>query len=146
MTRKQKRLAIIGAMACVVAIAAGLVGYFLNETFVYFKSPTEVKEQQVKVGQRIRLGGLVKRGSREDVAEQTVQFVVTDMASDVTVRYRGLLPNLFEEGQGVVTEGALNKDGVFIADTVLAKHDENYMPPEVADALKKQGLYKGPGS
>ena len=108
-----------------------------------FQSPTDITEKEIPAGQRIRLGGLVEEGSvvRSDNAE--VSFRVTDMANAVAVTYKGILPDLFREGQGVVTEGIVGTDGVFVADSVLAKHDENYMPKEVAEALKDQGHWQG---
>ena len=141
MTRKQRRLALIGAGGLVLALAAVLVLTALRDSIVFFNSPTDVVEKQLEAGTRIRLGGLVQPGTvvRKDV-EAT--FDVTDGKNVVRVTYRGILPDLFREGQGVVTEGTLIDRASFRADTVLAKHDENYMPKEVADALKKQGHWK----
>lgn len=138
MTRKGRRLVLIAVALGVLGLAAGLVLTALNDTIVFFRTPTEVAERQVAVGQRLRLGGLVETGS---LAKQgtSVRFVVTDGNGHVTVAYTGILPDLFREGQGVVAEGLLKPDGVFAADTVLAKHDERYMPREVADTLKKTG-------
>ncbi|WP_127090110.1 cytochrome c maturation protein CcmE [Aquabacter cavernae] len=138
MTRKGRRLVLIGAALTVLGLAAALVLTALNDTIVFFRTPTEVAQRQVVPGERLRLGGLVEAGS---VVKQgaTVTFVVTDGAAKVPVAYTGMLPDLFREGQGVVTEGRLQPDGTFAADTVLAKHDENYMPREVADTLKKSG-------
>ena len=145
MTRKQKRLAMIGGIGAVLAAAVGLVATALRDEIVFFYTPTEVLAQgKAQPGQRIRLGGLVKDGS---VAKdgQRVAFAVTDTETDIPVTYVGILPDLFREGQGVVTEGVVGTDGVFAADTVLAKHDENYMPKEVADALKEKGVWKEGG-
>ncbi len=114
----------------------------LKDSIVFFNSPTDVLEKHVAQGTRIRLGGLVAPGSLVRGDNLTVQFQLTDGSHAVNVRYQGLLPDLFREGQGVVAEGALDQGGVFRADTVLAKHDENYMPREVADSLKKQGRWK----
>jgi cytochrome c-type biogenesis protein CcmE len=141
MTRKQRRLSLIGAAAAVLALAMALVLGALRESIVFFNSPTDVIEKAVTPGTRIRVGGLVKEGSvsRGDDGAGSVRFEVTDGKSSVPVAYRGLLPDLFREGQGVVAEGALDQAGTFRADSVLAKHDENYMPKEVADALKRQG-------
>jgi cytochrome c-type biogenesis protein CcmE len=125
----------------VLGLAAGLVLYSLSDTIVFFHNPSEVVEKGIKPGTRFRLGGLVKQGSLAKGADQTVTFEVTDTVKSVPVRYRGLLPDLFREGQGVVAEGVLEPTGEFRADSVLAKHDENYMPREVADALKKQGVW-----
>src|SRR6059058_3316426 len=142
MTRKQRRLTLIGAGLGVLGLAAGLVLYALNDAIVFFNSPTDVVEKQVAPGSRIRLGGLVKPGSLTRGDNLAVRFEVTDGNKSVPVSYTGILPDLFREGQGVVTEGALDAAGVFRADTVLAKHDETYMPKDVADALKKQGHWK----
>jgi cytochrome c-type biogenesis protein CcmE len=113
-----------------------------RDSIVFFNSPTDIVEKQIKPGVRIRLGGLVKAGSIARGEDLAVRFDVTDGKNTIAVSYRGLLPDLFREGQGVVTEGALESSGAFRADTVLAKHDETYMPKEVADALKKQGHWK----
>jgi cytochrome c-type biogenesis protein CcmE len=145
MTRKQRRLALIGAGLGVLGLAAGLVLYALNDAIVFFNSPTDVVEKHVAPGARIRLGGLVKPGSLARGDNLAVRFEVTDGNKSVPVSYTGILPDLFREGQGVVTEGALDADGTFKADNVLAKHDETYMPKEVADALKKQGHWKTEG-
>ena len=142
MTRKQRRLTLIGAGLGVLSLAAGLVLYALNDAIVFFNSPTDVVEKHVAPGARIRLGGLVKPGSLVRGDNLQVRFDVTDGNKTVPVSYTGILPDLFREGQGVVTEGALDAVGHFKADSVLAKHDENYMPKEVAEALKKQGHWK----
>ncbi len=142
MTRKQRRLTMIGAAGAVLALAVGLVLFALTDQIVFFNSPTDLVEKGALSGQRVRLGGLVKEGSvvRGDGTE--VSFAVTDTNADVKVLYVGILPDLFREGQGVVAEGVMGGDGLFRADTVLAKHDENYMPKEVADALKQQGVWR----
>jgi len=139
MSRKQRRLSLIGAAFAVLAVAVALVLFALKDSIVFFNSPTELVEKQIKPGQRVRIGGLVKEGSVARGNNLAVRFEVTDGKSTVGVAYRGLLPDLFREGQGVVAEGALDAEGMFEADSVLAKHDESYMPREVADALKKQG-------
>jgi cytochrome c-type biogenesis protein CcmE len=146
MTRKRRRLVLIGAGLAVLGLAAALVLSALRESIVYFNSPTDVEEKRVGAGTRIRLGGLVKPGSVERGENLAVRFEVTDGNRAIVVAYQGILPDLFREGQGVVTEGALDPAGVFKADAVLAKHDETYMPKEVADALKKQGLWKEDGA
>jgi cytochrome c-type biogenesis protein CcmE len=145
MTRKQRRLTLIGAGLGVLGLAAGLVLYALNDAIVFFNSPTDVIEKQVAPGARIRLGGLVKPGTLVRGDNLKVRFEVTDGNKSVLVSYTGILPDLFREGQGIVTEGALDVAGTFRADNVLAKHDETYMPKEVADALKKQGHWKTEG-
>lgn len=143
MTRKQKRLASIGAIGVVLIAAVLLVLTALRDRIVFFYTPTEiVVDGKAAPGQRIRLGGLVQQGSLEKDGD-SVRFTITDTDKHVAVTYSGLLPDLFREGQGVVTEGALSSDGVFAADTVLAKHDENYIPREVADALKEKGVWQG---
>ncbi|MEM9631397.1 MAG: cytochrome c maturation protein CcmE [Pseudomonadota bacterium] len=143
MTRKQRRLTLIGSAGAVLAVALGLILFALNDQIVFFQSPTDITQSAIPAGQRIRLGGLVEEGSvvRSDNAQ--VSFRVTDMANAVSVTYKGILPDLFREGQGVVTEGIIGPDGVFVADSVLAKHDENYVPKEVAEALKEQGHWQG---
>jgi len=142
MTRKQRRGVLIGGGVVVLAVAALLVLFALRDTIVFFRTPSEVAEQGIQPGQRFRLGGLVAEGSVKRGQGTAVEFAVTDTQKTLVVRYVGILPDLFREGQGVVTEGKLDAQGLFIADTVLAKHDENYMPPEVADALKERGVFK----
>jgi cytochrome c-type biogenesis protein CcmE len=142
MTRKQRRLTIIGGALAVLALAAGLVLNALRDSIVFFSTPTMVAEKHVAPGRRFRLGGLVQPGSLVRGADLAVTFEVADGGAKLPVAYKGILPDLFREGQGVVAEGALDANGVFKADTVLAKHDETYMPKEVADALKKQGHWK----
>ncbi|HUN12757.1 MAG TPA: cytochrome c maturation protein CcmE [Rhabdaerophilum sp.] len=142
MTRKQKRLAIIGGIGVVLALAMGLILTALRDKIVFFRSPTEVAEGKVRPGDSFRLGGLVLTGSVRKEEGQRVSFTVTDGEKEVKVQYTGLLPDLFREGQGVVTEGKLDPTGLFTATNVLAKHDENYMPREVADTLKKQGHWR----
>ena len=142
MTRRQRRFSLIGAALGVVALAVALVLSALKDSIVFFNSPTEVVEKHVKPGTRMRIGGLVKEGSVSRGEGLAVRFEVTDGKRTVPVAYQGLLPDLFREGQGVVAEGALDSAGTFRADSVLAKHDETYMPKDVADALKKQGHWK----
>ena len=142
MTRRQRRLGLVGFAGGVLALAVALVLYAMSDSIVFFRAPSDLASLQLKPGTRFRLGGLVKEGSVEREQDQTVKFAITDTAASVHVHYRGLLPDLFREGQGVVTEGVLEASGVFRADTVLAKHDESYMPREVADALKKQGVWR----
>ncbi|AWN39573.1 cytochrome c maturation protein CcmE [Methylobacterium durans] len=141
--RKARRLVLISACGTVLALAVGLILSAMSGSIVFFRSPTEVAQQGVAPGTRFRLGGLVKEGSLRRGPDQTVDFAVTDTNSTVQVSYKGLLPDLFREGQGVVTEGMLEPSGLFRADTVLAKHDESYMPREAADALKAQGHWQG---
>ena len=142
MTRKQRRLVLIGGSLGVLALAAGLVLSALKDSIVFFNSPTDVVEKNIAPGTRIRLGGLVKPGTMQRGEKLAVSFEVTDGNSAIAVNYRGILPDLFREGQGVIAEGTIEPGGTFKADSVLAKHDEKYMPKEVADALKKQGHWK----
>jgi cytochrome c-type biogenesis protein CcmE len=143
MTRKQRRLTMIGCSLAVLGIAAALVLNALRDSIVFFSTPSMVAEKHIQPGRRFRLGGMVEKGSLARGNDLVVSFKVGD-GSNVTlpVTYKGILPDLFREGQGVVAEGALDSSGVFRADTVLAKHDETYMPKDVADALKKQGHWK----
>lgn len=142
MTRKQRRGVLIGTCLAVLGVAVGLVLYAMRDSIVFFYSPSEVAEMQIAPGTRFRLGGLVETGSVARGEGTTIRFVITDQAKTLPVTYTGVLPDLFREGQGVVAEGTLEPDGTFHADNVLAKHDENYMPPEVAKKLKAQGMWR----
>lgn len=142
MTRKQRRLILIGGSVGVLAVAVGLVLNALSGSIVFFNSPTDVAEKHIAAGTRIRIGGLVKPGSVERGEHLRIRFDVTDGNHDVPVRFQGIVPDLFREGQGVVAEGKIEPGGVLDADTVLAKHDERYMPKEVVDALKKSGRWQ----
>lgn len=142
MTRKQRRLILIGSSLGVLAIAAALVLSALRDSIVFFNSPTDIAEKKPSAGTRMRVGGLVKPGTLQRGDNLQIRFDVTDGNKDVAVRYQGIVPDLFREGQGVVTEGKIETDGSFVADTVLAKHDERYMPREVVDALKKSGRWQ----
>jgi len=142
MTRKQRKLTIIGGALAVLAVAGGLVLNALRDSIVFFSTPTMVAEKHVAPGTRFRLGGLVQPGSLVRGDNLAVKFEVADGGAKLPVAFTGILPDLFREGQGIVAEGALDTSGVFRADTVLAKHDETYMPKDVADALKKQGHWK----
>jgi cytochrome c-type biogenesis protein CcmE len=144
MTRKQTRLIIILASLAVLGLAAGLVLYAIRDTIVFFYTPSEVVEKKLPSGTRVRLGGLVEKGSISKSGTATT-FLVTDTIDNMLVTYNGQLPDLFREGQGVVAEGVLTSDGMMTADTVLAKHDENYMPKDVADKLKEKGVWKEGG-
>ncbi len=143
MTRKQKRLSIIFGASIFLGMAAAMVLVALNQKIVFFITPSDIAAKPAEAGQRMRLGGLVEEGTVVRGTGTQVSFAVTDTLKSVTVKYNGILPDLFREGQGVVTEGVLGTDGTFIADSVLAKHDENYMPKEVADALKDKGVWQG---
>jgi cytochrome c-type biogenesis protein CcmE len=141
MTRKQRKLTIIGG-ALAVAVAVGLVLNGLRDSIMFFSTPTMVAEKHVGPGTRFRLGGLVQPGSLVRGDNLAVKFEVADGGAKLPVAFKAILPDLFREGQGIVAEGALDTSGVFRADTVLAKHDETYMPKDVAVALKKQGRWK----
>ena len=141
MTRKKRRLYFVSLGLLALGAATALVLAAVGDSLLYFYSPSDLRERPVADGQRFRLGGLVEEGSVDKDGE-TVRFVVTDLVDTVPVVYTGILPDLFREGQGVVTEGRLDPAGVFQAANVLAKHDENYMPPEVADALKDSGYWE----
>jgi len=138
MKPRHKRLALTAAGLAVLAVAAGLVLNAFRSNLVFFFTPTQVAAQEAPVGRHLRIGGLVQEGSLQRQADGvTVRFVVTDTAKAIPVLYTGILPDLFREGKGVVAQGKLGPDGVFRADQVLAKHDENYMPPEAADAVER---------
>lgn len=146
MTRKQQRALFIGLGLAALSVATALVLFALKDNVVFFYSPSDIVEKNMGPGQRLRLGGLVREGSLVKGDDGTVSFEVTDFGESLIVTYRGILPDLFREGQGVVAEGVLEGKGRFTADTVLAKHDETYMPPEVADALKRSGNWQGQGA
>ncbi|MFN4018152.1 MAG: cytochrome c maturation protein CcmE [Reyranella sp.] len=141
MTPKRRRLWLLLGSLSALGVAAALVLTALNDNLVFFYSPTQVAEKNLGPDRRFRLGGLVEQGSVQKEG-QTVRFTVTDTNKTVKVVYVGILPDLFREGQGVIAEGSLGPDGVFTAREILAKHDENYMPPEVAKALKESGQWK----
>jgi cytochrome c-type biogenesis protein CcmE len=142
MTRKQKRLSWIGTIGLVLALAVGLVLYALSSKISFSLDPTELLAKEIKPGERIRLFGLVKEGSVKKGEGLNVNFELTDTLTSVPVAFNNILPDLFREGQGIITEGVLRSDGTFAADSVLAKHDENYMPKEVAESLKEKGLWQ----
>ena len=142
-TRKKKRLYTVIAGLTMLGVATALVLTAFEDNIVFFYSPTDITEKALRPGQTVRLGGLVQADSVKKASDGvTTEFVITDTNKTISVRYAGLLPDLFREGQGVVTQGSLGPDGTFVASEVLAKHDENYMPKEVADALKKSGNWK----
>lgn len=142
MTRKQKRLSVIAGALAFLGAATALTFYALGQKASYFYMPSDLQAANLQPGQRIRLGGLVAAGSIVRGQGTEVAFGVTDSDQTVTVRYTGILPDLFREEQGVITEGSFGSNGTFIADSVLAKHDENYMPKEVADSLKEKGVWQ----
>ena len=143
MTRKQRRSVFIFSALATLGVAAFLVLTALRDTVVFFYSPSEIAGKSITPGQRFRLGGLVAEKSFRKLDSTEFQFDIADGNRTIQVRYNGLLPDLFREGQGIIAEGMLVDDGSFRADSVLAKHDENYMPREVADSLKKQGHWQG---
>ncbi len=144
MKRKHRRLTFVVAGLVALSGAAALVLTAFEDNLVFFRSPTELAEKGVAEGRRLRIGGLVEEGSVKRLDDGlTVEFRVTDLSTTIPVTYKGPLPDLFREGQGVVAEGFMTTGGVFKAEAVLAKHDETYMPPEVAEALKKSGKWKG---
>ena len=141
--RKSQRLMVVLSAMGLFGIAVGLILVALQENIVFFIAPSEIAERQIESGQRFRLGGLVEAGSlKQQPNSPTVHFKITDLVASVPVQYTGFLPDLFSEGEGVVAEGRLTADGVFEADSVLAKHDENYMPKEVIESLKKSGRWQ----
>ena len=144
MTAKSKRLFVIATIASLLGIAVMLVLGALRDNIVFFYTPSEINQSDRQSGRQLRLGGLVKDGSVKIDGMQSV-FIVTDSSADIIVRYNNALPSLFREGQGVVAEGQI-ENGIFMAQNVLAKHDENYMPVEVADKLKEQGVWQGADS
>ena len=143
MTRKTNRLLWIGTIGCVLALAVGLTLFALQSGISFAMSPSELRASAVKPGQRIRLFGLVEEGSVVRGDGLKVGFVLSDNDNKVKVSFNNILPDLFRENQGIITEGSLDANGNFIADTVLAKHDENYMPADMADKLKQKGVWKG---
>jgi cytochrome c-type biogenesis protein CcmE len=143
MTRKQKRTSMILAALAALSLGMYLIFTTLGDTMVFFYTPSQLAEKGVKPGTRIRLGGMVLAGSWKKQPPAINDFIITDTIKTTQVNFVGLVPDLFREGQGVVTEGILNADGTFKADTVLAKHDENYMPKEIAETLKAKGVKLG---
>lgn len=146
MTRKQQRLGLLGLGMAALGGATALVLTAFSSNLVFFYSPSDLKTKAIALDTRVRIGGLVEDGSVSRGAGSHVSFRVTDGKTDIPVTYRGILPDLFREGQGVVAEGKLEPGGVFAASTVLAKHDAKYMPPEVVTALKKAGEWRPAGS
>ena len=140
MKPRTKRIAIVAGGLVALAVAAGLVLTAFQQNLVFFFTPSQVADKEAPQGKTFRIGGMVEKGSVARQADGlTVHFMVTDTAKSIPVVYRGALPDLFREGKGVVAQGRVGADGVFMASEVLAKHDENYMPPEAADAVKRAG-------
>lgn len=146
MRRRNRRLALIGGALGVAGAAVGLVLFALRDSVVFFYAPTEFADKAPAPGTRLRVGGLVEQGSVRRLGGQSVAFTIADKNKTIAVSYTGLLPDLFREGQGVVAEGVVEGAGQFRADSVLAKHDESYMPKEVAEALRKSGEWRGGGA
>lgn len=143
MTRKGRRLTLVGVTGVTLAVATALVLFALRDGIVFFYGPSELAEKAPSLGTRLRIGGLVQRGSVSHTGSGMVRFVVTDLKASVAVTYTGLLPDLFREGQGIVAEGTLEGPTLFRADAVLAKHDERYIPKSVVDELKRQDTWRG---
>lgn len=146
MTRKQRRAVMIGTSVGILSLAAILMLFAFRDAIVFFHTPSDVVEKKIVSGERFRLGGLVAKDLVKRGEGRHVSFAVTDTLQTLNVNYDGILPDLFREGQGVVAEGTIGADGVFKADSVLAKHDETYMPPDVAKALKERGVKLGAGA
>lgn len=142
MTRKGRRIALIGAVLAVIGVAAGLVLSSLSDNIVFFYSPSDVSMKHVAIGSHLRVGGLVEPGTVMKSAGENIAFAVTDGGKSLKVSFQGLVPDLFREGQGVVAEGVLTAPGELRAETILAKHDERYMPREIVEALKKHGRWQ----
>jgi cytochrome c-type biogenesis protein CcmE len=140
--RKRQRLVVVGLAVLLLGGAAALILTALEDTIAFFISPTEVAAGELEPGRNFRVGGLVVDGSVERMTDGSVRFALTDTAHEVNVVYRGILPDLFREGQGIVAQGTLDEGMVFRASEILAKHDENYMPKEVAEALKQAGYWQ----
>ncbi|MAU29018.1 MAG: cytochrome c maturation protein CcmE [Alphaproteobacteria bacterium] len=141
--KRRKRLSVLFLAFIAISISGFLILTASRDSLIYFYSPTELLEIKDVNNKVIRIGGLVKEESIISIGSSKIEFIVEDGKNYLTVNYFGILPDLFREGQGVICEGKLNKNGVFLADKILAKHDENYMPPEVADALRDNGNWKG---
>ncbi len=139
--RKRRRIQLVAVGAVLLALATGIVGYAMRDGIEFFRSPSQIAADPPRADERFRLGGLVEEGSVARGRGEEVRFTVTDGGAATPVVFRGVLPDLFREGQGVVTTGRL-EDGTFVATEVLARHDESYMPKEVADALKEQGVFR----
>jgi cytochrome c-type biogenesis protein CcmE len=145
MTPKRRRLMVLSLGLLGVAAAAALALTAFQDNLVFFYSPSDVQAKSIPPDRRFRLGGLVEENSLQRLPDNmTVEFRVTDLTAVMPVTYKGALPDLFREGQGVVAQGKMRADGVFVASEVLSRHDENYMPPEVAEALKKSGQWQAP--
>ena len=143
MSLRFQRLLIILISLILITAAIILILYNAKENISYFYTPSELNNSLITSNQNLRLGGFVEKNSLIKISSSSFEFFITDNSKSIKVKYSGILPDLFREGQGVICEGKLDVNGIFIAERILAKHDENYMPPEVADALKKTGNWKG---
>ena len=144
MKKRHKRIIFIFACLAAIGLATWLVLGAFKNNLVFFFSPTQIATKEAPVGKTFRIGGLVQNGTlKREPDGLTIKFIVTDTANTIPVVYKGILPDLFKEGRGCVAQGRVGPDGVFYADQIMAKHDENYMPPEVAKALKDKGVWQG---
>ncbi|MFN3723079.1 MAG: cytochrome c maturation protein CcmE [Paracoccaceae bacterium] len=143
--KKQRRVQIVVLALVALAVSTGLIGFAMRDGINFFRSPTQIVEDPPRAGEVFRIGGLVEEGSLARGQSETISFRVTDTNMTIPVRFTGILPDLFSEGQGMVGTGSM-EDGTFVATEILAKHDETYMPKEVIDALKEQGVYQEAGS
>ncbi|WP_339108383.1 cytochrome c maturation protein CcmE [Thioclava sp. GXIMD4216] len=143
--KKKRRIQVLVAAAVALVVAVAMIGYAFRDGINYFRAPSQLATEPVRPNEVFRLGGLVAQGSIKRDPDGTIHFAVTDGGATVPARFNGVLPDLFKEGQGMVGTGKM-EDGVFVASEILAKHDENYMPKEVVDALKEQGVYEPPKS
>ena len=143
--KKKRRIQVLAVAAVALALSTAMIGYAMRDGINFFRAPSQLSEHPPKPGEVFRLGGLVEKGSIKRGAGETVTFAVTDGGATVPVRFTGVLPDLFGENQGMIGTGSMEGD-TFVAKEILAKHDESYMPKEVVDALKEQGVYKDPNS
>ncbi|AOZ68510.1 cytochrome c biogenesis protein CcmE [Rhodobacter xanthinilyticus] len=143
--KKKRRIQVLAVAAVALALSTAMIGYAMRDGINFFRAPSQLSENPPKPGEVFRLGGLVEKGSIKRGAGETVTFAVTDGGATVPVRFTGVLPDLFGENQGMIGTGSMEGD-TFVAKEILAKHDESYMPKEVVDALKEQGVYKDPNS
>lgn len=143
--KKKRRIQVLAVAAVALALSTAMIGYAMRDGINFFRAPSQLTENPPKPGEVFRLGGLVEKGSIKRGAGETVTFAVTDGGATVPVRFTGVLPDLFGENQGMIGTGSMEGD-TFVAKEILAKHDESYMPKEVVDALKEQGVYKDPNS
>lgn len=150
MKAKHQRLLFLLASLLVMAVAASAILYSFRDNMVFFYTPSQLKDKRNEAGfkgtRAMRIGGLVKKGSIKNLPDGGIRFIVTDLTAELPVTYRGLVPSLFRDGQGVVAQGTLDASGGMVAESILAKHDEKYMPRDVVDALKKSGEWKEDGS